>query len=92
VCVCVCVHACVRACVRACGISRTSVDVEFVPDLLGDLGRGDVLLAVQCVDHVQLLVLHQLGDDLDAVPLRQPGRQERHQHMGDVQIDLWGEA
>lgn len=46
------------------------MDVELVPDLPADLGWSDVLLPVQSVNHIQLLVLDQLGDDFDAVPLR----------------------
>lgn len=71
---------------RAAGVSHivlgpplTSMDVELVPDLLADLGWSDELLPVQRVHHIQLLLLDQLRDDLDAVPLRQSaaGRRRR---------------
>lgn len=45
------------------------MDVELIPDLLADLRWGDVLLPIQCVHHVQLLVLDQLCDNFNAVPL-----------------------
>lgn len=53
------------------------MDVELVPDLPADLGWSDVLLPVQSVHHIQLLVLDQLSDDFDAVPLRQSEKQIR---------------
>lgn len=59
------------------GPTLTSMDVELVPDLPADLGWSDVLLPVQRVHHIQLLLLDQLRDDLDAVPLRQSGRRRR---------------
>lgn len=56
------------------GPALTSMDVELIPDFPADLGWSDVLFPVQRVHHIQLLLLDQFGDDLDAVPLRQSAR------------------
>lgn len=59
------------------GVKLTSMDVELISDLSADLSRSDVLFTVQCVHHLQLLLLHQLRNDFNAVPLRQPFREQR---------------
>lgn len=46
------------------------MDVQLVSDLSADLSRGDVLLSIQCVHHVQLLLLNQFGDYFNTIPLR----------------------
>lgn len=40
-------------------IKLTSMDIELISDLPADLCWGDVLLSIQCVHHIQLLVLNQ---------------------------------
>ena len=58
------------------------VEVELVADLLGELLRGDILLPVTGVEHINELQIDELGDNLNAVPLGEPGLRKKIFRMG----------
>lgn len=53
-------------------LKLTSMHVKFISDLPVDLSRGDVLLPIKCVRHIQLLVLNKFSNNFYAISLRQP--------------------